>query len=265
MTTPIHAPFTGGDPHTGLKEARWVIENGIRNQPRSLQKRIGPSEIGNPCDHCLAARLAGWEKQETTIPWLPFIGTATHIEIENLFIRHENTLNRVHDGTGRRYLTEHSVMVGHINGQEIWGSCDLIDLILGMTIDWKIVGPTTLRTAKNGPSEVYRTQAHLYARGANTAGHRIEHVAIAYLPRNSVSLDAAVWWTEPYDEQIAVDALARADKIATNITALRTLGEDALNTWITNQARASGCWDCARYPDKPAPIQDGLLAGLATK
>lgn len=46
-------------------EIRGIIEDHITNQPRSLQKEIGPSELGTDCLHCLAARLAGWEKRQS--------------------------------------------------------------------------------------------------------------------------------------------------------------------------------------------------------
>lgn len=48
---------------TEWTEIRGIIEDHITNQPRSLQKEIGPSELGTDCLHCLAARLAGWEKR----------------------------------------------------------------------------------------------------------------------------------------------------------------------------------------------------------
>ena len=66
------------------KEIRLIIEAHIANQPRSLQKEIGPSELGTDCLHCLAARLAGWEKRQSAA-WLPFIGTCVHERFEHLF------------------------------------------------------------------------------------------------------------------------------------------------------------------------------------
>ena len=38
-----------------IDQVRWAIEN----QPRTLQTRIGPSEIGEPCPRALIARLFG--------------------------------------------------------------------------------------------------------------------------------------------------------------------------------------------------------------
>lgn len=249
---PLHAPFTGGDPHQGLRDARGVIENAIVNHPRSLQTTIGPSEIGTPCEHCLAAKLAGWETRRD-VAWLPTIGTAVHAWIEAQFITAENQRGAQHGG-GLRYLTEAKTMVGHIAGKEIWGSTDLIDLTIGMTVDWKITGVSTLRKAKTqGPSEVYRVQADLYAKGWNDSGHRVDHVAIAYLPRNAASLDDAVWWTAPHDRTRAENALARANTMAANLAALATLGDQAVTTWISGLPRALDCWDCARFQDSPQP------------
>lgn len=257
MTTtdlpPAHAPFVGGDADEALREARAVIEHAITNQPRSLQTSIGPSEIGNPCDHCLAAKLAGWAQTEQGVPWLPFIGTAAHAGIEEAFIAHENNRNANHT-TGRRYLAEQRVMVGHIGDQEVWGSCDLFDTQVGMTVDWKIVGAATLRRARSGPSATYRVQSHAYGRGWVNAGHRVEHVAIAFLPRNSVTLNDAIWWTEPYDEAVVIKALQRANRLHSNLTALAQVGTEVRDQWVTALPRADGCWECHRFGDKPAGL-----------
>jgi hypothetical protein len=244
---PLHAPFAGGDPRDALKAARGVIEDAIVNHPRSQQVEIGPSEIGTPCGHCLAAKLAGWPEARD-VAWLPTIGTALHAWVEEAFIRHENNRGAQHGG-GLRYLTEARVMVGHILGREIWGSTDLLDVQVGMTVDWKLVGAATLRKARSGPSPVYRTQADLYAKGWNDAGIRVDHVAIAYLPRNAVSLDDAIWWTAPHDRQRAVDALDRANRVAANLAALTALGPEAVAAWIGQLPRDPECYDCARFPD----------------
>lgn len=245
---PWHTPYEGIDPQRALGEARGIIEHAITHQPRSQQRTIGPSEIGNPCDHCLAAKLAGWQQTDRGIPWLPYIGTSVHAMLEDVFGRHEAARNAVHT-TGVRYLTEARTMVGHIGGNEIWGSTDLVDLAAGMTIDWKIVGASTLRNAKAGPSAEYRVQADLYAKGWNDAGHRIDHVAIAYLPRNAQSLDDAIWWTAPHDRGRAERALERANQLHTNLAALASISPEARDAWITSLPRAPRCWDCARYPD----------------
>lgn len=244
-----YTPFAGLNPQASLKEARQIIEHAITYQPRSLQKRIGPSEIGTPCDHCLAAKLAGWQQTERGVPWLPYIGTSVHEKLEGVFGLHN--VRRVEQGKPMRYLMEHKTMVGQIGGTDIWGSTDLVDLEAGMTVDWKIVGASTLKQARSGPTPVYRVQADLYAKGWNDAGIRIDHVSIAYLPRNAVSLDQAIWWTAPHDRSRAQAALDRANRLHANLTVLESISSEARDIWITGLARDSHCYDCARYPDAP--------------
>ena len=267
---PLTVPFDGTSPDASIGQVRGVIEHAVINSPRSLQKRIGPSEVGTACDHCLAAKLAGWEQTEEGMAWLPFVGTAVHAELERIVTEHENARNANHT-TGRRWLCERRVTVGQIGGVDITGSTDLFDVAAGTTWDWKIVGPGTLKSVRaHGPSEVYRVQAHLYGRGWAAAGHDVRHVGIVYLPRNDMrGIDAGLLWHEPYNAQVAVDALARAERFHTNLTALTALGTAARDAWISGLPRDRGCFDCKRYPDAPAGLPlpgrstaAGDLAGL---
>ena len=226
-----------------LTAYRAVIEAAIVGQPRSQQKTIGPSEIGTDCDHCLAAKLAGWDKT-ADVAWLPYIGTAMHSELDVVFT--------MANADRFRWTTEKRVMVGHIAGVEVWGHTDLFDHDTRTVIDHKLVGKSTLDKARrSGPSAVYRTQAHLYGMGWLNAGQDVDHVAICYLPRNAVSLDDAVLWHEPHNPTIATQALARAGAIATTITQLEAVSVAARDAYITSLPRADGCFDCRRYHDRP--------------
>lgn len=249
-------------PSAAATEIWNLIEHGLAHQPRSLQKRIGPSELGADCIHCLAAKLAGWDKTQDRA-WLPAIGTGVHMLLEELFHRFE-----AENQTGRpRFLMEQRVTVGEIGGTPITGSTDLVDLWAGMTVDWKCVGPSTLRKYKTGPSATYRAQAHLYAKGWRAAGHAIDTVAICFLPRNSPNMRDGFWWHEPYDEQLALDVLARANQLHTTLTALQAVSTQTRDAWITQLPRASDCWDCARFPDyqrKTQPTISPLLDGITT-
>ena len=82
----------------------------------------------------------------------------------------------------------------------------------GKVIDWKIVGPTTLKEVarKDDPGDKYEIQAHLYAKGWANKGYEVEHVAIVYLPAAGELRDMVVW-SRPYEPAIADDALSRLD------------------------------------------------------
>lgn len=215
---------------------RRIIEATVDNQPRSLQTRIGPSELGTACDACLISKLAGIPEQPAPgTSWLPYIGTAVHEQLAHIFTAANTGLRRA------RWLVEMCVDVGRVGGVDITGHADLYDVETGEVTDWKIVGATTLRDVRaHGPSDTYRVQAHLYGRGFTRRGLPVQRVRIAYLPRNAVSLDSAYIWDEPYDEQIALDALARADMFA---AAIAVHGVDTLLT----TARHTGGHSCTRY------------------
>lgn len=168
------------------------------NRPRSLQRRIGPSEVGSPCTRRLGYKLAGVEPVNTTggDPWASFVGTATHGELEQVF----------KPMTG--WATEVRVKVD--DELELAGSCDLIRLTNGVTvIDHKVVGATTMRKARtSGPADYYKTQIALYGLGLIRAGVPVEWTAIAYWPRSGLLKDLYVWLTR-WDQQAADRALER--------------------------------------------------------
>jgi hypothetical protein len=90
------------------------------------------------------------------------------------------------------------------------------------------------------------------------AGYDVNAVAIWYLPRNAISLEQSIWWEEPYDEHIALDALARADALA---KAIKILGSNHI---LPTLERKPSCYDCSRYPTYPTdPVtNDGQFAEL---
>lgn len=206
-------------PESTHPDLRAVIEHAVNNDPRTLQTDLGPSEIGVGCDRCLAHMLAGHLRRENGLPWLPTIGNAVHDWLETTVLQHLAA-------TGSdRYLPEVTVNVGQLRGVDITGHSDLFDIHTGTTVDWKIVGATTLKKVRSGPTTTYRNQVHLYGLGMERAGYDVRHVAIWFLPRNAMRLDAGKYWTEPYDRARAEAALARANAIAGGVDAL---GADAV-------------------------------------
>ena len=167
------------------------------------------------------------------------MGTAVHAWLADEF-----------SGTAR-WLVESKVDVGDLNGVPITGSSDLFDLSTGTVVDWKVVGVQTLRAVKSGgPSEQYRAQAHLYGRGFQRAGHRVQRVAIAYLYRSAWPTPQMHLWTEPYDEALAVAPLERATAVLRALDAVHAAGGD-VDAYVTSLPRAEGCYSCPRYPDWP--------------
>lgn len=241
--------------HTPLwRELRTIIEDRIHQAPRTLQATIGPSEIGTPCDRCLIHNLAGTPEQEIGTPWLPHIGTLVHEWLAEVVT--------LADLPGHTWLAEEKVTCGTIGGQPLTGTADLFHLPSGTVWDWKVVGSTTMRAARRGPTDIYRRQVHTYGAGMENAGHQVNHVAIGYLPRNARNLGEAVIWSEPYDRSIAEAAIARADMFAAAIT---QMGPTAVLEMAP--AHTGTEFSCPKYPDgatAPSAPKDQQLAGLIT-
>lgn len=255
-------------------EIRRIIEQYVLNQPRGLQKEIGPSELGTDCLHCLAARLAGWERHQT-VAWLPFIGTCVHARFEQLFdknneqvveyVLHDKTGIGPHDESVNRFEAEKQVKVGTIRGlhgeSRVHGSIDLYDAKNHMTIDWKITGQTTLRNVKaNGPSQQYRIQASLYGIGLENDEETCEKNAIYFLPRNGSSLNDALPVEFDYDPKPGKWALSRAQLIVNLLDLIEQEdGTGMRDSWIhALPTSPTHCFQCGSWPDD----QFGDLAEL---
>jgi len=270
MTTSTNNEAAGSVDTDLHSELLGVIEDAIASQPRSLQKAIGPSEIGHPCARRIAYKLAGMPEVNTKrgIPWKPAIGTAVHAWLDEIFTR-ANQAQPDYDTTGGRYWCEIRVTVGEIAGEPVEGNSDLY--VDGTVVDFKVVGSSTLRRVKKErhPGDQYRIQTHLYGRGHQRAGRDVHTVAVWFLPRDQ-ELAGAYFWSEPYDEQIAVDALTRAEGIATLAGQLGT-GAAALLPAVEAYCRscpffkpgsadlASGCPGAIK-PQDPAVTFAGVLA-----
>ena len=214
-----------------------VIRGAIANHPRSLQKRIGPSEIGATCDRRIGYKLLGQEENPRGDAWKPTVGTAVHAWLEKAL--EDANLAQVIAAGGQiedhelDWITEQSVTVGYLaDGTAITGSCDAYHRPTATVIDHKIVGVASLRDKKaNGPGQQYRAQVHMYGAGFLMAGHKVEHVAINFLPQNG-NLTDGWWWTEPFDMSIAAQAITRLRAIEAHVATSGSVeGLPAADAW----------------------------------
>lgn len=245
-------------------EIRQLIEADIANAPRELQREIGPSELGTDCVHCLAAKLAGWPERRSP-GWLPFIGTCVHAHFEQMFNAMDTWIgpnSQWPNDTTKRFEAEKRVRVGHLNGLHagypVTGSIDLWDKETHSTIDWKIVGNTTVTKVKaHGPSQQYRVQASLYGMGLTYEGELVERNCIYFLPRNKTSLGDALPWETRFDPEPGKWALARAQLLVNLMDCVEQAeGPDVRDSWI-KQLPAAGpdkCFSCKGrvWPDMSA-------------
>jgi hypothetical protein len=202
MTTVFRAPAQR-DPLGASLIA--IIRGAYDDNPRGKQVTIGPSEIGDPCARRLAFKMLATTGANTSHDPLPsIIGTATHAWLATAF-RAANAGLAV-----PRWIVEQTVYPDDAHP----GSADLYDATYGVVIDWKVLGPTSMKRYKaEGPSTRYITQGQLYGLGFERMGLAVNTIALAMLPRGGM-LSGLHTWSAPYDRSIALAALKRIGDIA---------------------------------------------------
>lgn len=198
LAEPVAVP-DGTEPLPTLNVLRAILAENEANSARSRQKKIGPSEIGVACQRALAYKLAGTEERpDNRLPWAPIQGTAVHAYIAEALEKHNAQIGR------ERWIVEQRVWPD----DEISGSGDAFDCDTGTVIDWKLVGDSSIYKYRKQMRPEYRIQAHLYGLGHERAGRDVKWVRIVCLSRGW-DYGKSWEWTEPYDPEIAINALAR--------------------------------------------------------
>ena len=255
-TMPTAGDWMPGGDITEWPTIREHIVDMVTHQPRSLQREIGPSELGTQCLHCLARKLTGHATEEIRdVAWLPFIGTSVHAQFEHMF------------GALDGYETEKTVLVGNLtDARPITGSIDLWDEKNAATCDWKIVGDNTLADVRrHGPSQQYRIQASLYGIGMSHTTP-VQTSCIYYLPRNQPSLDAGWIYETPFDPRPGQWALARARLILTLYDSIRVeYGPSIAEQWVNAFPRnTEHCFHCRDEATRKNPADLASLIGTDT-
>lgn len=228
-------------------ELRTVVldfENARDRSQQSNANVMGPSGIGSPCVRCLArATLGRPVARGFDDPWRRIVGTAVHAWLDEAALHANKTLNRA------KYLSEMRV---YPDGTESvllpkGGNADLYMVDRRAVVDHKTSTAAKIKAYKhNGPGQQYRYQAHLYGRGLELAGHPVDHVVLLFWPRDGLLRDVYPW-VEPYDEAVALEALARYANIrdlalAHGVSILPHLPADP------------DCWDCRGADVQPEEL-----------
>lgn len=248
MTAEPLAEFFESNPDQVLhEEIRDMIRAGAASHPRHLQTRLGPSELGHPCDRRMAYGILEIPKVRRSVDMLPSImGVGGHNEMQLYAERANEALGR------QRWWTETRVDIT----PWLSGSCDLYDADTATVIDYKFPGASRMTEyRKNGPTHQYRTQVHLYGRGFINMGMPVENVAIMFIPRAGY-LTGSHFWSEPYDEQIAADAIAHHDRVTALIADLEVETHPERFAWIARSG--PDCMFCNWFRPKPgSPFECG--------
>ena len=173
------------------------------SRARSNQKEVGPSELGG-CRRKVWYKLNDQpETNENELKLAAIMGTAIHGAIENALA--------TADPTGEKYVVEQEVV-----WQGMKAHIDLWIPETGDVVDWKTVKKSNLSYF---PSKQQRWQVQVYGYLLEKAGKGMPvNVNLVAIARDGNEQDIKVH-TEPYDPQMAEEALAWLADIKTRVEA----------------------------------------------
>jgi hypothetical protein len=204
------ARLEGNTPWAGryAGELRRVVTEQAGNSARTLQRHLGPSELGVPCDRQVVGKLAGLPVTNHVVdPWPSVVGTAVHAWLADAF-----TADNIRHGRAR-WLAEQRV----IPHPDHSGTADLYDAEEFAVVDHKCLGESSMAKvrSKSGPPVKYIIQLLLYGKGYRNLGLPVTRVALAAYPRTAASLDGLYVWerpTGPQDDALIEEVFKLTDR-----------------------------------------------------
>lgn len=257
-THPTCFPFAEldeGDPFATMIKTKLieVIKWADARSPRALQRMIGPSEIGTPCDRRIGYRLAEVPEVNTDHDnWPAIVGTSIHSWLEGAMTGYQRA-------TGNsEWKTETTLYIDDF----IKGHADLYSQPHEAVIDYKTAGPDVMRKVrKEGPPESYQIQTHVYGYGFERLGFPVKKVCLVFLPRSGWLRDSHVW-CDDYRPEIAIGSLKRVYQIAQQLVDLDILKDGNAHRWEQIDAFPSNdCGWCPMYDPGRAAEQGADATG----
>jgi hypothetical protein len=198
-----------GDGYALTNELIGAIKDAIRNSDRTLQRMIGPSEIGHPCNRWIGYKQLHIPERPRAVPWKATVGTGVHMWLETALDRY-NLQHYELLGYNERFYIETKVGVGEINAESITGHCDVYDRVTGTVIDWKGLALTTPIPTPTGWTTMGAVQVGDQVFGSDgqpctvTAKSNIKRIG-TYIVRfddgSEVVCDSEhIWWTQATGE-----------------------------------------------------------------
>lgn len=224
---------------------------------RDRQRHVGPSELGEVCERCLADKIRGtYEDKRAGTPLAPLLGTAFHLLAQG-------RLSNSPEGRAGLVLVEKRVDVAQVDGYgPIRGTVDLFDIERREVIDWKVLSKARMA----GLSSVvhvrldgsvlmdrdkiiwetawkYYAQMMLYGYALERDGYEVERASLLMIPRDAstdVLPGAARTLVFQYRRAVAEAVLGRFSELVA-----RVRGEEK-NEVGAGYESSPGCYRCKR-------------------
>ena len=231
---------------------------------RDRQRHVGPSEIGEVCERCLADKIRGtYEDKRAGTPLAPLLGTAFHLLAQG-------RLSNSPEGRAGLILVEKRVDVAQIDGYgPIRGTVDLFDIERREVIDWKVLSKSRMA----GISAVvhnrldgsvlmdrdkpiwetawkYYAQMMLYAYALERDGYEVERASLLMIPRDAstdVLPGCARVLVFQYRRAVAEAVLGRFSELVARVRSEEGVSSGAYES-------SPGCYRCKRLKKEEADM-----------
>ena len=255
------------------REMAKMVKDYASRAPRSVQKHLGPSELGEECDRQVVMKMAGLTKtNNVSDPWASVMGTAGHAYVEEMF-RWDNA-RRVEEGSYVRWIPETRVTpdpIYDINGHTVPGpnshpgTADLYDATNRALVDHKFLGDSSRqKLIAKGPKRVYYVQLLLYRRGFQYLGLPVDRIVLLAWPRTKSSLDELYVWehTPTQADEDLVDSVLESTQHRQQVAELVKAGHINIMD-VTPTPSDDGCHFCPLYRPQAAYDQRYGCPGMA--
>lgn len=175
------------------------------DRARSKQTAIGVSALGD-CRRKVWHMSQGDKKTNSTLSLPAIMGTAIHTAIEAAILTQYEDRDESH-----MPMLEHRVEIEGLPPATI----DFFDPLYGEVVDWKTI---TLKNVDWFVSQQKRWQVQVYGYLLVQAGFYVKNVTLVGIPRDGTENDIVVH-TEPYSEDVALQALAWLEDVKGRTTA----------------------------------------------
>lgn len=180
-----------------------------QSSDRDIQRMPGPSDLANPCDLCVARRIAGaagidFPQTPRNFSLKAWVGTAVHQKLERDIPNHNEKARQ-----------EITVNIGKIDGLgEIKGHVDLHLAEVATMSDFKTTDWNKLEKIRSrGVPSSHRGQTMLYMHGLRRSDRPCDYATLVYIPRDSTE-KSSIWTAScAYRGDIAVGLLNRTEDI----------------------------------------------------
>lgn len=197
---------------------------------RDQQAAVGPSDLSDTCDYCVAVKMAPRASvplgalQHESFSLKAWAGTAVHAKLEQDIDLPEGFV-----------ITEEKVFIHHIDGYgDIYGHVDVQFPHVEAWSDYKTTDLAKLKTYRLDTVPFkHAQQVMMYGLGLNRI-RPMKTGALIYIPRDSNNPNDIWIATADYDESIAVACLERAERIWAQLQKGDLNFNSDANCWVCN-------------------------------